>query len=262
MLGLEGKKILVTASTRGIGFGIAKVLLREGAIVTINGRYKKTVEEALSNLRSEFPKARVYGVNADLTVKEDVERLVNEAYKLMGGLDGVAYVTGPPKGGYFSELNDDDWNYGFKLLVMSAVWISRYSIPYLLKSKGSIVFVTSIAIREPIPSIALSNTLRIAIAGLIKSLVREYSPKGIRFNMVLPGYVLTDRLMSLAKRWSEEKGVSVDEYLKNLADKVPLKRVAKPEEIGEVVAFLLSPRASYVNGAAVPVDGGLILHVF
>ncbi|RLG80888.1 MAG: short-chain dehydrogenase [Thermoprotei archaeon] len=260
-LGINGKKFLVTASTRGIGKGIAKVLLREGAVVTINGRSDDSVRRAVSEL-SSIARNRVYGVAADLTVESDVRELVSRSVSLMGGLDGFAYVTGPPKGGRFTELSIDDWDYGVKLLIMSALWLTKYSLPHILKSRGSMVFLTSVAIREPIPMIALSNTLRISIAGLVKTLAKELGPKGVRVNMVLPGHILTDRQRYLAERWAREKGSSPKAYFDMVAKKVPMGRLGTPEEVGEVVAFLLSPRASYVNGASIPVDGGLLNHVF
>jgi 3-oxoacyl-[acyl-carrier protein] reductase len=258
--GISGNRYLITASTRGIGKGIAKVLLREGATVVINGRYVETVESAVEELRSISK--NVYGIAADLTSQSEIKLLVSEAVKIMGGLNGIVYVTGPPKPGMFSDLDLKDWDQGVKLLIMSAVWLTYYAIPHITKAHGSLVYVGSVAIREPIPNIVLSNTLRIALAGLVKSLSKELGPRGIRVNLVLPGYIMTDRIKQLAEKIAKTEGISVNEAVKKLSSRVPLGRIGEPKEIGEVVAFLLSEKASYINGAAIPVDGGLLNHVF
>ena len=146
---------------------------------------------------------------------------------------------------------------------MSAVWLTRYALPYLEESgKASITYLTSIAVREPIPYIALSNTLRIAVHGLVKTLAGELGSKGIRVNAVLPGHIFTDRTRELAEKKAGETGKSVEEVIEEYAREIPLKRLGKPEEIGYVVAFLISKYASYVNGASIPVDGGLLRSVF
>jgi len=259
VFGLNGLKVLVTASTRGIGRGIAEVLLEEGAVVTINGRYRDKVDEVVNELKKI---GHAYGVAADLTEKDDVYRLVLEAYKLMNGLDAVIYVTGPPKTGRFSELEDDDWDYGTKLLVLSAIWVSRASIRYLQHSENpSMVFVTSIAVKEPVPNLALSNILRISVHGLVKTLSQELGPLGIRVNGVMPGYILTERLKDIIKDRARREGTSEEKILKDLESGIPLRRVGLPRDVGYLVAFLLSKYASYITGAIIPIDGGLLRHV-
>ncbi len=257
-LGLRDKRVLVTASTRGIGFGVAETLLRYGAVVTINGRWKKSVAAAVERLRGL---GRVYGVAADLTVREQAEGLVDRAAELMGGLDGLVYITGPPRPGRFSELGEDDWAYGARLLIYSAIWVTRRALRYLGRG-SSIVYLTSVATKEPIPGIALSNTLRIAVHGLAKTLSKELAPHGIRVNTVMPGYIDTDRVRQLAEKIAADKGVSVEEARRMIEEKIPLGRIGEPREIGYVVAFLLSPMSSYITGAAIPVDGGLLSSVF
>ncbi len=260
MIDLRGYRVLVTASTRGIGYGIAKVLLENGASVVINGRSMETITRALSKLKEL---GNVHGVKADLTRQEDVEKLVEESIKFLGGLDAVVYVTGPPKPGFFNELSLDDWDYGVKLLILSAIWLTYYTLPYLRKSRNpSITFLTSVAVKEPIPNIALSNTLRIAVQGLAKTLSRELGGIGIRVNTILPGYIMTDRVRQLIRDKARRTGKSEEEVLSDIVSEIPLKRIGEPEEVGYLVAFLISDYAKYINGASIPIDGGLLRSVF
>ncbi|MCS7099254.1 MAG: SDR family oxidoreductase [Sulfolobales archaeon] len=252
--GLEGFRVLVTASTRGIGRGIAEVLLEEGARVFINGRSRESVEKTLAELK---PLGEVYGHPADITVREQAEELVEKACDYLGGLDGLVYVTGPPRPGTFLELDLADWEFGARLLVMSAIWVTRKALLFIEKSGiGSLVYVTSTAVKEPIPNLALSNVLRTSVHGLVKTLSRELGPKGIRVNAVAPGYVVTDRTIQLARDVSARTGRSIEEVLSEWSSEVPLRRLGAPREVGYVVAFLLSPLSSYVSGVVVPVDGG------
>ncbi len=260
---LRGHRVLVTASTRGIGRGIAQVLLSEGARVVINGTREETVERALRELEERFGKGKVKGVVADIRFEEQVKSLVSEAIAFLGGLDALVYVTGPPKSGFFRELSASDWIDGVNLLVMSAVNLVRESLPHLRQARNpSIIFLTSVAVKEPIPNIALSNTLRIAVHGLMKTLAQELGPEGIRVNAVMPGYIMTDRVRQLAEDRSKREGRPPEEIIKEISGKIPLKRIGDPKEIGYVVAFLLSRYASYITGASIPVDGGLLKSQF
>lgn len=262
MFGIEGCRVLVTASSRGIGFGIAKVLVKEGCRVVINGRNKERLEKSVEELKNTG-KGEVYGVQADLAVKEEVEKLVDKTIDYLGGLDALVYVTGPPKPGFFSDLSLEDWEYGINLLIKNALWLTYKAIPYLEKSGNpSITYLTSVAVKEPIPNIALSNTLRISIHGLAKTLASELGSKGIRVNTVLPGYIMTDRVKQLVRDRSRRENRGEDEILKEITAKIPLGRIGEPEEVGYLVAFLISPYASYINGAAIPIDGGLLRSVF
>ena len=262
MFDIEGLRVLVTASSRGIGFGIAKVLVREGAKVVISSRNKERLYRALHELNN-IGSGEAYAVQADLTRREDIERLIKETIDRLGGLDALVYVTGPPRPGRFQDLRLDDWDYGVRLLIMSAVWLTYYSLPYIMESTNpSITYVTSVAVREPIETIALSNTLRISVHGLVKTLARELGRKNIRVNAVLPGYIYTDRIKEIASDKASRTGKSVDEVINDMVKEVPLGRIGKPEEVGYLVAFLISKYASYINGASIPIDGGLLRSVF
>ncbi len=255
---VEGLKVLVTASTRGLGRGAAEVLLDQGAYVVINGKNPDNMAKALSELRVKYG-GRVYGVVADLTSKDDVYRLVDEAVKYLGGLDSLVYITGPPKPGKFTEIGVDEWEFNTRLLILNAIWLVNAVLPHLRKSSNpSIVFSTSVAVKEPIPYLALSNVLRISIHGLMKTLARELAPEGIRVNAVLPGHIETERTRKLIESKALKEGKTYEEVYREFASEIPMRRLGKPTEFGWVIAFLISKYASYVTGASIPVDGGLL----
>lgn len=254
-LGLRGKRVLVTASTRGIGFAVARRMGLEGATVFVTSRRREAVEEAVRRLRAEGVEA--YGEPADITVREQAAGIVRRAAEAMGGLDILVYNTGGPRPGSFTELTLEDWEYAVRLLLLSAVWVTRAALPYLERGRDpAIVYLSSIAIREPMPGLALSNVVRVALAGLTRTLARELGPKGIRVNMVMPGITLTQRVREIAEHRARREGKPVEQVIKEMAAEIPLGRPADPDEIARVVAFVASPAASFLNGAAIPVDGG------
>ena len=252
-------KVLVTASTRGIGFGVASVLLRRGHDVTINGRTEESVRASLARLSTL---GRVHGVAADITKREEVKRLVETAAEMMEGLNGLVYIAPPPRPGRFEDLMPEDWEVATRQLLLSAVWTVQEALLYLKATRGSIVLLSSFAIREPVEVLALSNVVRISIAGLTRTLARELGRYGVRVNMVMPGNIETERSRQVIESRAKAKGVTYEEELRAEMADVPLGRIGRPEEVGEVVEFLLSERASYVTGAAIPVDGGLLHGVF
>ena len=258
-LGLKGKVALVTASSKGIGYGVAKVLASEGCRVIISSRNIDSISRARDQIVQETGNREVYAFSADLTVKEDIERLVKNSTEKFGGVDILAYNTGPPKPGTFNELSEADWDKGVKLLLMSAVWLAKRLLPSMEQKKwGRLVFITSTTLRQPIPNLVLSNTVRLSLAGLSKSLATEYGAKGITSNGIMQGHILTDRQREIAEDLSRRTGKTIDDAMKQALVEVPLRRHGTPEEVGYLVAFLASDRASYVNGAMIPIDGGMI----
>ncbi|TMI60661.1 SDR family oxidoreductase [Candidatus Bathyarchaeota archaeon] len=258
-LGLKGKAALVTASSKGIGFGIAKVLASEGCNVAICSRGTDSINRAKDQIVRETGNGEVYAFSADLTAKEDVDRLAKNVVKKLGGVDILAYNTGPPKPGTFSDLNEADWDFGAKLLLMNAVWLAKRILPSMERKKwGRLVFITSTTLRQPIPNLVLSNTVRLSLAGLCKSLATEFGGKGITSNGIMQGHILTDRQREIAEDVSRRTRIPVDDAMKQALVDVPLGRYGTPEEVGYLVAFLASDKASYINGAMIPIDGGLI----
>jgi len=262
-LELEGKAALVTASSKGIGFGVAKVLASEGCKVAICSRSTDSITRAKDQIVRETGNREVYAFSADLTAKEDIERLAKNVVEKLGGVDILAYNTGPPTPGTFSDLTESDWDYGVKLLLTSAVGLAKQVVPGMERKKwGRLIFITSTTLRQPIQNLVLSNTVRLSLAGLSKSLAIEYGGKGITSNGIMQGHILTDRQKEIAEDISRRTGKSMDDAMKQALAEVPLGRYGTPEEVGCLVAFLASDKARYVNGAMIPLDGGMIKSVF
>ncbi len=174
-------------------------------------------------------------------------------------MDVLAYNTGPPRPGTFTELSDADWDNGVELLLMNAVWLAKRLLPGMERKKwGRLVFITSTTLRQPIPNLVLSNTVRLSLAGLSKSLAIEYGGKGITSNGIMQGHILTDRQREIAEDVSRRTGKPVDDVMEQALVEVPLGRYGTSEEVGHLVAFLASDKASYINGAMIPIDGGMI----
>jgi 3-oxoacyl-[acyl-carrier protein] reductase len=262
-LGLKDKVALVPASSKGIGLGVAKVLAAEGCKVVVSSRNQDSISKARDTIVKETRNKDVYSVNADLAVKADVDRLIDQATTKFGTIDILAYNTGPPKPGMFADLNDADWEQGVKLLLMSAVWLTKRVVPSMVQKKwGRLIYITSSTLRQPVPNLVLSNTVRLSLAGLSKSLASEYGSKGLTSNGIMQGHILTDRQRQVAQDISLRSGKSVDEAMKQMLQDVPAGRYGLSEEVGYLVAFLASERASYINGTMLAIDGGLIRSVF
>ena len=255
-LGLEGNTALCTAASSGLGLASATVLAREGANVAVCGRTEQRLDGAATQLREAGP-GEVLTVEADITDPDHVAAFVEETADTFDGIDHVVTSAGGPPSGPFATIEDDDWYDAYDLLVMSAVWTLRESRPYLEESDaGTAVAITSRSVREVIDDLVLSNSVRRAVIGLVKTLSREFAPE-VRVNAVLPGAHETSRIENLI-----DAAVGRGEFedyeagYEDWAADVPLDRIGDPEELGDVVAFLSSDRASYVTGTALPVDGG------
>jgi len=262
-LGLKNKVALVPASSKGIGLGVAKVLTAEGCKVVISSRNQDSISKARDVIVKETGNNNVRAVKGDLTVKEDIDHLVDLATSKFGTIDILAYNTGPPKPGTFADLGDADWEQGVKLLLMSAVWLTKRVVPGMVQKKwGRLIYITSSTLRQPVPNLVLSNTVRLSLAGLSKSLALEYGSRGITSNGIMQGHILTDRQRQVAEDVSSRTGRSVGESMKQMLQDVPAGRYGLTEEVGYLVAFLASEKASYVNGTMLAIDGGLIRSVF
>ncbi len=261
MLLLAKKRIIVTGASRGIGFGISKILAYHGAHLYLTSLNPSHLEEAVQKIRQDpGTRGKVVGYSAaDLSRPGYGSIIVRRAVESMKGLDGIVYVPPPPPPGFFEELTLDHWTYSSQVLIHSAIEMVKTALDSLKESalynrNPSIVFVTSIAAWEPDPVITTSSALRIALHGLTQVLARDLGRYGIRVNAIVPGYILTDRLMSLAKKSMPN---NPEEYLDSLRKKIPLGRIGTPEDMGYTALFLLSDLSSYINGAIIPVDGGL-----
>ena len=262
-LGLKNKVALVPASSKGIGFGVAKVLAAEGCKLVISSSNQDSISKARDFMVKETGNSNVHAVKADLTLREDIDHLVDFATSKFGIIDVLAYNTGPPKPGTFADLSDADWEKGVKLLLMSAVWLTKRVVPGMVQKKwGRLIYITSSTLRQPVPSLVLSNTVRLSLAGLSKSLALEYGSRGITSNGIMQGHILTDRQRQVAQDVSSRTGKSLEESMKQMLQDVPEGRYGLTEEVGYLAAFLASERAGYINGTMLAIDGGLIRSVF
>ena len=258
--GLRGARVLITAASQGIGYGAAKAFLEEGARVVVNSSNAGRLGRATERLSAL---GEVHGVVADLREARDLDRLLSTTVRHLGGLDTLVYVTGSPRPGIFMEQSYEDWSAAAQLLVVSPAYLARRAAEAMLTggSPGRMVFLTSVAIREPIANIATSSVCRIAVAGLVRTLARELGPKGIRINGILPGYIRTERIEEVLADAARRKGTSVEIERRALEKEIPLGRIGTPEELAQAVVFLGSEMSGYVSGALLPVDGALLRSV-
>jgi len=254
-LGIEGNVALCTAASSGLGLASAEALAEEGAHVAVCGRTEARLEAAGERLR-EAGDGGVLTVAADITDPAQVSAFVSETVEEFGGLDHVVTSAGGPPSGPFLGTDDQDWYSAYDLLVMSVVWTLREAYPHLRESGGSAVAITSRTVRAVADDLVLSNAVRRAVGGLVQTLSREFAPE-VRVNTVLPGPHETARIEGLIEAAVDRGDVpDYERGYEEWATDSPLSRIGDPRELGDVVAFLASERASYVNGAAVPVDGG------
>jgi 3-oxoacyl-[acyl-carrier protein] reductase len=262
-LSLAGRVALVNAASRGIGRGIAEALAAEGVRLVISSRD----EAALTKTAAEIAAAHgseILPVVADVATAGAAERLVAAAVERFGGLDILINNSGGPPGGVFTDFDDAAWQAAFDLLLLSVVRMVRAALPHLRASgRGRIVNVESTSVKEPIPGLILSNSLRAGVAGLAKTLADELAPDQITVHTVLPGRILTDRLRGPFTEPARRAGIGVDDLARaEVAKEVPLGRVGEPAELGNLVAFLCSAAASYLTGLTLAVDGGRMRGIF
>jgi 3-oxoacyl-[acyl-carrier protein] reductase len=260
-LGVKGKVALVCASSHGLGFATASRLAREGAAVVVCGRDPDAVDSARERIAAGGGKA--LGIAANLSDAKDRLRLVREVQSSLGAIDIAVLNTGGPPTGRFDSIGLDQWQDAYKSLVETVVHLSQLVLPGMVAKKwGRVLAVTSFVAREPAELMALSNSLRASVIGLMRTLANEYGPHGITVNSILPGYILTDRMRKVARAQAEAKGLPPDQAFDRIAMNIPLGRLGNPDEFGNVAAFLVSEAASYVTGTAITIDGGLSKGVY
>ena len=250
-LGLKDRRALVTASSKGLGKACAAALAAEGARVYISSRDGDLLQKVTEEIHAAGWHA------ADMSKPGDPEAAVEAAAKALGGLDILVVNAGGPPAGTFQSTSLESWDAAHRLTLMSAVRLVTAALPHLKKSdQGRIVIITSVSVRQPIPTLVLSNSIRAAVTGLAKTLARELGPDGITVNCMAPDAVLTDRIRHLAPA-----GVDLEEHIKRSAAEVPLRRMGDPTEFGATCAFLCSKQAGFITGQTIGVDGGKLLGV-
>jgi len=195
-------------------------------------------------------------VRCDITNSEEISEMVKKTVEVFGGIDILVNNAGGPPAGGFEDMDDNAWQKSFELNLLSYIRIIREALPYLKNNGGRIINIASSSIREPIPGLILSNTFRMGISGLAKTLADEFAPYNILVNTVAPGRIYTDRIKQLDKSNAEKNGVSVEEIARKAQESIPLGRDGKPEEFAKVVVFLASEGNTYMTGSSFFVDGG------
>ena len=255
-LGIKGRRALVLASSRGLGKGIAVALAREGVDVLLSGRNRETLAANCEAINAEGA-GRADWVEADLADADVVERLVSAVGEKFGAVDILVNNSGGPTPGSTEDMSEDALMTYFQSMVLRQITLANRLLPGMKeRSWGRILTVASSGVIEPIPGLALSNTLRPALAGWSKTLATEVAEFGITSNMLLPGSILTDRLTSLDKAAAERSGRATEEVRAQSERVIPAKRYGTVEEFAATAAFLCSERASYVTGSIVRCDGG------
>jgi 3-oxoacyl-[acyl-carrier protein] reductase len=249
-LGLTDRRLLVTGASRGLGAAVARAVAAEGARVALVARPSEDLTAVATDIDG-------IAVAADLSTKDGPAAAVRDAVAALGGLDGLLVNSGGPPPGTFDDIGEEAWEKAIAGTLHSTFRIIRAALLHLREGRDpSILIILSSSVREPIPALITSNVLRPGLAGLVKSLVTEIAP--IRINGLAPGRFGTDRIRQLDAKRAADAGTTVEEVERQTIGRIPLDRYGDPAELGRVAAFLLSPAASYVTGAIVPVDGGMI----
>ncbi|NOY97961.1 MAG: SDR family oxidoreductase [Chloroflexi bacterium] len=256
-LQLKDKRAFVAGASRGLGYAVARGLAMEGCRVAINSRDAEKLTASARELE-EAAGSTVIPVPGDVSVPAMPERIIRKAAEALGGLDILVTNAGGPPAGAFESFDEADWQQAVELSFMSHVRLIRAALPHLRQSEAaSVLTVTSITVKQPIPNLILSNSVRAATVGLTKTLALELGGDGIRFNSILPGWTKTERVIELMSFRAESNGTTVEEEIAKQSLASPLGRMGQPEEFANAAVFLVSPAASYLTGVMLNVDGGM-----
>jgi 3-oxoacyl-[acyl-carrier protein] reductase len=254
-IGLKDKVALVTAASRGLGKAAARALAEEGASVAICSRSTQ-IEETAQEIR-EHTTRPILAMQADLNQADDIQSLISETLAKFQHIDILIINAGGPQPGDFLNLTPEDWEKAIQLTLMSAVHLCYGIIPHMIeRGTGSIVATQSYSVKQPIDNLILSNSIRMAVVGLMKSLANEFGPKGIRINSIHPAWTWTERVEQLIADRAERKGTSIEDERGRVTIDVPLGRMGTVGEYGQTIAWLASPAASFIHGHALMFDGG------
>jgi 3-oxoacyl-[acyl-carrier protein] reductase len=255
--GLKGRVALVAAASKGIGRAAAFALAREGAKLALCARTPDALRETAEHIRHTC-QVEVYTEALDVGDDARVRSFVEAAHRHFGRLDVCVTNAGGPPAKPFSETTMGEWDQAYQLNLRSIVSFAHAALPIMQSLRwGRLIAITSIATKQPVPELVLSNAVRTGVLGLVRSLATQYGPDNITVNNVGPGYTATERIQELAEANARANGQTIAEYETNISKEVPLRRLARPEEVADTIVWLASERASYITGQTILVDGGV-----
>ncbi len=260
-LGLSGRVALVAASSQGLGRAVAEALAREGASLALCSR-GPSIEHTAAHIRSTTG-AQVFAAAVDVTDAAQVQRFVHHTVERFGRVDICVANAGGPPSKAFADTSLDEWRDAIDLNLMSTVHLARETLPAMKERRwGRFIAITSVSVKQPLEGLGLSNSVRSAVSGLIKTLANEYGPYNVLVNSVCPGFTATARLQALSAQLASAQGVPEADIQRRWTSQIPLGRLGRPEEFADAVAFLASERASYINGVSLAIDGGMVKAAF
>lgn len=261
-LGLKDKRAFIAGSSRGLGFATALTLAREGCKVAVNSRDEEKVKAAAKKIINETG-TQAYGVAGNVSDVSTANALIQSAVEAMGGLDILITNAGGPPAGSFETFDEETWQKAVDSSFLSHVRLIRAALPHLRKSDSpSVLTFTSYTVKQPIPNLVLSNSVRAATVALTKSLAMELGKENIRFNSILPGWTMTERVEELMAFRAKNNNTTVEDEIAKQTAEIPLGRMGQPQEFANAAVFLVSPAASFIHGVTLAVDGGIIKSAF
>ncbi|MGH2785394.1 MAG: SDR family oxidoreductase [Actinomycetota bacterium] len=256
-LGLKGRVALVAASSRGLGRACAVAFAREGADVAICARGSDDLRSAEAELVDLG--VRVHATVADLAISDDCRRFVQGAADALGRVDILVNNNGGPPSGAFDSFTEDDYRGAVELNLLSTIRCTMGAVPLMRRGGwGRVINITSIAAKQPLEGLVLSNTTRVGVIGFAKTIATALAREGITVNTVCPGPTLTDRIRDLAQQRADRERISVQDALGAYVPDIPMGRLGKPEELAALVVFLASEPAAFITGTTIQVDGGML----
>jgi 3-oxoacyl-[acyl-carrier protein] reductase len=257
-LGIQGKVALIAAASKGLGRAVAEELGAEGARLVICARGGDALAAARDEI-AERTRAEVHAVVADVATLAGIELVARETLTRYGQVDILVNNAGGPPSGPFEKHPWEAWETAVHLTLRSAVELTRCVLPGMRERKwGRVLNITSIAVKQPVDGLMLSNSLRAAVTGWARTLANEVAREGVTVNNVLPGYTRTDRVAELNAARAKSEGIEIEEIQRRIEGQIPMRRLGEPREFAAMVAFLASDRASYITGQSIAVDGGWI----
>lgn len=261
-LGIAGKTAVVGGSSQGMGLAIAEGLAKEGCNLLLCARNEVALQAARERLIAVSAPDRIATISVDLSLPDSAVRIVSAASDLWGGVDILVTNTGGPKPGQPSQFSDDDWDQAYQKVFYNVIRLCRGVLPHMRgQGWGRIINLLALSVRQIEDNLSMSSTTRAAVVAYAKNLSEEVAAEGITVNNVLPGSIMTERLVEVTGMQGQQRGLDMDAAMQGRVDRIPTGRLGKPEEMADLVAFLASERAAFINGLSIPLDGGQLRSV-